>query len=62
MSLLALVLALVLERVLTDLLHLRDARWLDGYFDWAARLFGGWRGRLLGNEVFWRLLPEESLT
>jgi membrane protein required for beta-lactamase induction len=53
-SLLALLLALVLERALTGLLHLRDARWLDGYFDWAARLFGGWRGR-------WRQLAALSV-
>ncbi|HSQ69806.1 MAG TPA: regulatory signaling modulator protein AmpE [Steroidobacteraceae bacterium] len=51
---LALVLALALERLLTDLLHLRDARWLDGYFDWAARVFGRWPGR-------WRQLAALSV-
>lgn len=54
MSVLALVLALVLERLLTDLLHLRDARWLDGYFDWAARVFGRWPGH-------WRQLAALSV-
>jgi membrane protein required for beta-lactamase induction len=37
-SVLALLLALALERGLTHLFHLREPRWLDGYFDWAARV------------------------
>ena len=37
MSLLALLFALACERGLTHLLHLREPRWLDRYFDWAAR-------------------------
>lgn len=41
MSVLALLLALLLERGLTHLFHLREPRWLDGYFDWAARVGGG---------------------
>jgi len=44
MSLLALLLALVCERGLTHLLHLREPRWLDGYFDWANRSLGARRG------------------
>jgi membrane protein required for beta-lactamase induction len=40
MSLVALLLALVIERGVTHLLHLREPRWLDRYFDWAARVFG----------------------
>jgi membrane protein required for beta-lactamase induction len=40
MSLLALLLALVLERGLTHLFQLREPRWLDHYFDWAARRLG----------------------
>lgn len=40
MSLLALLLALVLERGLTHLFQLREPRWLDRYFDWVARRFG----------------------
>jgi membrane protein required for beta-lactamase induction len=44
MSLFALLLALILERGLTQLFHLREPRWLDRYFDWAARLLGGSSG------------------
>lgn len=45
MSLLALLLALALERGLTHLFHLREPRWLDRYFDWSARSLGsGGRG------------------
>ena len=40
MSLLALLLALIVERGLTHLFHLREPRWLDRYFDWAARVLG----------------------
>jgi membrane protein required for beta-lactamase induction len=45
-SLLALLLALVVERGLTHLFHLREPRWLDRYFDWAARGLGRSRGEL----------------
>ena len=45
MSLLALLLAFVCERGLTHLLHLREPRWLDGYFDGANRSLGARRGR-----------------
>ncbi len=38
MSVLALLLALALERGLTRLFHLRELRWLDGWFDAAGRL------------------------
>ena len=41
MNLLALALGLFLERFLTHLFHLREARWLDGYFDRGLRLLGG---------------------
>ena len=41
MSVLALLLALVLERGLTRLFHLREPRWLDGYFDRAAGALAG---------------------
>jgi len=46
MSLLALLLALIVERGLTHLFHLREPRWLDRYFDWAARALGGSGGEL----------------
>jgi AmpE protein len=38
MSVLALLLALALERGLTHLFHLREPRWLDGYFDRVSRV------------------------
>ncbi len=44
MSLLALLFALVCERGLTHLLHLREWRWLDPYFDWADRAMAGQTG------------------
>lgn len=37
MNLIALFLGLLLERVLTRLLHLRELRWFDRYFDWGFR-------------------------
>lgn len=44
MNLIALVLGLVLEKLLTRWLHLREPHWFDGYFDWSmqhlARLEG----------------------
>jgi membrane protein required for beta-lactamase induction len=40
-SVLALLLALALERGLTHLFHLREPRWLDGYFDRVARVVAG---------------------
>jgi len=44
MILLALLLALVCERGLTHLLHLREPRWLDRYIDWARLRLGGRHG------------------
>jgi membrane protein required for beta-lactamase induction len=44
MSLLALLFALVCERGLTHLLHLREWRWLDPYFDWADGAMAGQTG------------------
>jgi membrane protein required for beta-lactamase induction len=44
MSLLALVFALLCERGLTHLLHLRELRWLDPLFDHADRALGGRTG------------------
>lgn len=43
MTLIALLLALVLERAATRLLHLREARWLTSYTDRAAAAFGSRR-------------------
>ena len=47
MSLLALLFALVCERGLTHLLHLREWRWLDPYFDAADRALGGRTGAVV---------------
>jgi membrane protein required for beta-lactamase induction len=44
MSLLVLLFALVCERGLTHLFHLRELRWLDAYFDRADRAMGGRQG------------------
>jgi AmpE protein len=46
MSLLALLLALLVERGLTHLFHLREPRWLDRYCDWAAGVPGSSSGGL----------------
>ena len=40
MNLIALFLGLALERLLTQLLHLRETRWLDGWFDAGLSLLG----------------------
>jgi AmpE protein len=57
-SVLALLLALLLERGLTHLFHLRELRWLDGYFDRAARVFGGGTGVMkLAGALLALLLP-----
>jgi len=47
MSLIALLLAHLIEYGLTTVLHLRELRWLDHYCDWAERLLAGRRGWLL---------------
>jgi membrane protein required for beta-lactamase induction len=44
MNLVALLFALVCERGMTHLLHLREWRWLDPYFDYADRALGGRKG------------------
>jgi membrane protein required for beta-lactamase induction len=57
-SVLALLLALALERGLTHLFHLREPRWLDGYFDGVARkLSGSPRGLAAVGAVLALLLP-----
>ncbi len=42
MKLLALALGLILEHVATSLLHLRELRWFDGYYDAGIRWISGW--------------------
>jgi AmpE protein len=44
MNLIALLLAFVLEKGLTAVLHLREPRWLDRYCDWAERRLAGRSG------------------
>lgn len=41
MTLLALLLALLVERLATRALHLREARWLSGYTQWVLAAVGG---------------------
>jgi membrane protein required for beta-lactamase induction len=58
MSLLALLLALALERGLTQFFHLREPRWLDRYYDWIARRLGaGGTGTRVPVAVVAVLLP-----
>ena len=47
MSLIALILAFLLEHGLTVVLRLREPRWLDRYCDWAERHLGGRSGKSL---------------
>ena len=44
MTLLALLIGLMLERAATELLHLREPRWFDGYLEWALKYFRGLQG------------------
>jgi membrane protein required for beta-lactamase induction len=41
MKLIALALALLLERAVTNLLHLREPHWFDTWFEWGLRKIGG---------------------
>ncbi len=41
MKLIALIVGLLLERLVTHLLHLRELRWFDRYFDWSLARLGG---------------------
>ena len=38
MTLVALLLGLFIERLLTNILHLREPRWFDSYFDWGLKV------------------------
>ncbi len=54
MKLIALVIGLALERMLTHLLHLRELRWFDRYFDWGLaqmRDRPSWAAWLIGVAV-----------
>ena len=58
MTLLALLLGLLLERLLTHALRLREPRWFDRYLDWALARFRDLRGgRALALTIVLVLLP-----
>lgn len=46
MNLIALFLGLVLEKLLTRFLHLREPHWFDRYFNWCMRHFSGLDGAI----------------
>lgn len=58
MNIWALALGLVCERFLTRMLHLRELRWFDPYFDWALAWIGRMRGAgaVLGTAVLCAVL------
>jgi membrane protein required for beta-lactamase induction len=58
MSLIALIMAFVLEHGLTAVLHLREPRWLDRYCDWVGRGAEAQPyGRLIGTAIIAIVLP-----
>jgi AmpE protein len=57
-NLVALIVALALERIATHWLHLREPRWFAGYFEWSLRRFGSLRGaRVVSVALICTLLP-----
>mgnify|MGYP001190309962 FL=1 len=58
MNLIALVLALVIERLATHWLHLREPHWFDGYFEWTLGRFAKLRGaRVVAIALAFTVLP-----
>ena len=58
MNLIALLLALIIERLTTHWLHLREPHWFDSFFDWVLRHFGNLRGaRVVWIVLVFTLLP-----
>jgi len=58
MNLIALFLALAIERAATQLFHLREPRWFDAYLDWTLARFRNLRGAaLIALTVLLVLLP-----
>jgi AmpE protein len=58
MNLVALIVALIVERLTTHWLHLREPHWFDGYFEWALRHFESVRGvRVVCIALVFTLLP-----
>jgi membrane protein required for beta-lactamase induction len=57
-NLLALLLGLAIERLVTSLMHLREPRWFDAYFDWSLAHAGAPRSGLIAlAAVSYCLLP-----
>jgi AmpE protein len=58
MNLIALLLALIIERLTTHWLHLREAHWFDRYLEWSLRRFARLRGtRVVLVALLFMLLP-----
>ncbi|HZF14423.1 MAG TPA: regulatory signaling modulator protein AmpE [Steroidobacteraceae bacterium] len=58
MNLVALILALIVERLTTRWLHLREAHWFDGYFEWSLGRVAKLRGaRVVAIALVFTLLP-----
>lgn len=58
MNLIALILALILERLGTRWLHLREPHWFDGYFEWSLRKVATLRGvRVVVIAFLFTVLP-----
>jgi AmpE protein len=58
MNLIALILALVIERLTTRWLHLREPHWFDRYFEWSLRRFATLRGaQVVLIALLFTLLP-----
>ena len=58
MNLIALLVALALERLATHWLHLREPHWFARYFEWALGRFGGLHGaRVVIVALIFTLLP-----
>src|SRR5258705_13276093 len=58
MNLIALLLALIIERLAAHWLHLREPHWFDGYFEWTLRRFSRTRGaRAIVIALIFTILP-----
>src|SRR5262249_39038425 len=57
MNLIALLFGIWIEQQLAHLLHLREARWFDSYFDWGMRAQGANPAQTLTITVLLTLVP-----
>lgn len=58
MNLIALLAALIIERLAAHWLHLREPHWFDGYFEWTLRRFSRTRGaRVIVIALIFTILP-----